>query len=160
MIALRLNRFLKRIDVDGDRLCIDHLDSPLRPLDAVVAELDDSKVRAEERVWRFLPHDSETLLQFGLLQCRSLRTDTHAEVIPFGGTCQPSVHLEGVRMSSGHRCNEEGGTECSIEEPRFRLDRVHVALGKSVMHQAHVPKAGVAGLDGLLAAYLQVIPFS
>ena len=160
VIALRLNRFLERIDVDGDRLCIDHLDSPFRPLDAVVTELDDPQVRAEERVWRLLSHDGETSLQFGLLQCRSLRTDTHAEVVPLGSPCEPPVHLEGIRMSSGHRCNEEGGTERSIEEPCPHLDSIHIALGKGVVNQAHVPESSITGLDGLFAAYLQVFPFS
>ena len=108
MIAFRLNRFLERIDVDGNRLCIDHLDSPIRPLDAVVAELDDTEVRTEEGTRCLLPHDGETPFQIGFFQCRSLRTDTHTEGIPFGGTCKPPVYLEGVRVSSGHRCNEEG----------------------------------------------------
>ncbi len=159
MVAFRLNRFLKRVDVDGDRICIDHLDSPLRPLDAVVAELDDSQVRTEEGMWRFLPHDDETVLQFGLFQCGSLRTDTHTEVIPFGGTCEPPVHLEGVRMSSGHRCNEEGGGECSVEEPGSGLDRIHIALRKGVVDQPHILKTGVSGLNRFLTTDNQVIPF-
>jgi hypothetical protein len=145
--------------VDGDSLCINHLDSPLGPLDAVVAELNDAKVRTEEGMRCFLPHDGETLFQFGLFQCRSLRTDTHAEVIPFGSTCEPPVYLEGVRVSSGHRCNEEGRAECSTEEPGLGLDRIHIALGKSVMDQPHVPETGVAGLDGFLTTDVEVIPF-
>src|SRR5690606_38941096 len=68
MVTFRLDRFLQKIEMDGNRIGIDHRYRPLRPFNTMIPQLNSADIRSQKGFWGHLPDYGKGVLKIRILE--------------------------------------------------------------------------------------------
>ena len=90
-VPIRLQRLLQWVEVQDQRIGLDHLDCTPAVIDRVaVVELDGAQVGEEQDIRRDVPHP-EGVRGLGLLQARALRAQAHRDAARLRASSQVAI---------------------------------------------------------------------
>src|SRR4051812_36274776 len=143
-LPFRLDRLLKRIQVEDQGVGADHLHSlPALAHAHAVIELDGAEIGEQDGLRCDLA-DAKGISFRRIFQRFALRSHPHGDAGARGPFRQVAVDPAGHLGAAGHRGDEQGGGEPPAQEFDRGVDLVEVDLGERLVREAVVVEIAVA----------------
>jgi hypothetical protein len=147
-VALGLDALLQHVEMDRQRVGVDHLHEVLellqreRGLVALLDQLRGADVPDHERVRRVLAHDRVGRLQRRVDERGALAAEADRESVALRGACERRVERGRAVVPAGHAGDQQRRGERAAQQRRRQVDVVEVDLRQRLVHERDVVPAG------------------